>query len=59
MNDPKPKLETFIANAPWVAGQRVEVGSEVKLKATQAKYEPVSPKPAPRRTAKTEETSVK
>lgn len=60
MSDPKPTLKTFIANAPWVAGQRVETGSEVTLTEAQAKYEPVSPKPTPRRaSAKAEEPASK
>lgn len=61
MSNPKSKLETFIANAPWVDGQRVEVGSEMQLTAAQAKYEPVSPKPArttPRRAAKPSEAAT-
>lgn len=60
MSDREPKLETFIANAPWVAGQRVEIGSEVQLTAAQAKYEPVSPKPAraSRRAAKPSEAAT-
>lgn len=56
----KPKTQTYIARAPWVAGKRVGVGTEVPLTAEQAKYEPVAPKgaarakPAPKPDAKSD-----